>query len=244
MNEAILRISSIPVYGFGLLVVFAFLWGSFVFFKKARESHYEDKAILDSVVLSAFWGFIIGRVIFAVLNSSMFWNHWSRLLLLTNYPGIDRFGAVAGVAFGLWLCLRKIKEKFLDWLDLVALGVFAGTAIFYSGLAVLSFMWQFVVLALIFLFTFVYFWNVEKRYRTFDWYKNKRTSARSGFISGALISFWGLFYLVEKLLIVDFVWQVGVWSGVLFVGGLVLVYIRSGRTVADDLKTILKYGKK
>jgi hypothetical protein len=244
MNEAILRINSIPIYGFGLLAVFSFLWGSFVFYKKASESHFDDRTILDSVVLAAFWGFILGRIAFAFLNLGMFWNHWSRLFLLTNYPGLDRFGVFVGVALGLWLSLRKIKEKFLDWSDLMSLGVLSGASIFFAGLAIMAFMWQFVVLAFLFLGAFVYFWNVEGRYRTFDWYRNKKTSARSGFISGFSIALTGLLFLAEKLLTGSFVWQVGVWVGVLFVGGLVLVYIRSGRTVADDIKIIFKNGKR
>jgi hypothetical protein len=244
MNEAILRINSMPVYGFGLLAVFSFLWGSFVFYKKAMESHFDDKLILDSVVLSAFWGFIIGRVAFAVLNIMTFWNHWTRLFLLSNYPGLDRFGVIMGIALGLWLCLRKVKGKFMDWFDLLVMGISAGTAVFFAGLAILAFMWQFIVFAAVYLGIFIYFWNIEGRYRTFDWYRNKKTSAKSGFIAGFSIAAWGVLFFVEKILTKNFVWQAGVWAGVVFVGGLVLVYIRSGRTVAEDIKTIFKHGKK
>ena len=244
MNEAIIRINNIPVYGFGLLAVIAYLWGSFIFFKKANESHFENRSILDSVVLSAFWGFIIGRIVFAILNIGMFWNHLPRLFLLTNYPGLDRFGVILGIAFGLWLCLRKIKVKFMDWFDLTTLGISAGTAIFLAGLAILAFMWQYIVLALIYLLVFIYFWNVEERYRTFAWYRNNKTSARSGFVAGFSISLWGLLFLVEKIMTVSYYWPIGLWSGILFVGGLVLVYIRSGRTITEDLKNILKNGKK
>ncbi len=244
MNDALLRINNIPIYGFGLLVVFSFLWGSFVYFKKANESNFEDNVILDSVVLSAFWGFILGRLIYAVVNFGMFWNHWSRLFLLTNYPGLDRFGAIFGIAFGLWLCLRKIKDKFLNWFDLVSLGISAGTAVFYAGLAIMAFMWQFVVFAVAFLLVYIYFWNVEGKYRTFDWYRNNKTSARSGFISGFSISLWGLLFLAENFLNSKLSWQVGLWAGLLFVGGLVLVYIRSGRTVADDINLVFKHGKR
>lgn len=244
MNEAIIRINNIPVYGFGLLAVIAYLWGSFVFFKKANESHFENRSILDSVVLSAFWGFIVGRVVFAILNIGIFWDHLSRLFLLTNYPGLDRFGVILGIAFGLWLCLRKIKVKFMDWFDLTALGISAGTAIFLAGLAILAFMWQYIVLALMYLLVFIYFWNVEERYRTFVWYRGNKTSARSGFVAGFSISLWGLLFLVEKIMIGNYFWTVGLWSGILFVGGLVLVYIRSGRTAMEDLKNILKNGKK
>lgn len=244
MNEAILRINNIPVYGFGLLAVVSFLWGSFVFYKKAGESNFDDRLILDSVVLSAFWGFILGRVGYALLNIEVFWNHLSRLFLLTNYPGLDRFGVMIGVAVGLWLSLRKVKEKFMDWFDMMALGISSGSAVFYAGLSILVFAWQFVVLAVLSLLTFIYFWNVESKYRTFDWYRNKKTSARSGFIAGFSIALWGLLFLAEKLLTKSFAWTYGVWAGVLFVGGLILVYIRSGRTVAEDFKIIFKHGKK
>jgi len=244
MNEAVLRINDIPIYGFGLLAVFSFLWGSFVFYKKSSESNFEDKIIFDSVVLSAFWGFIVGRLAFSILNYQVFLGHWSRLFLLTNYPGLDRFGVIAGIALGLWLCLRKNKEKFLDWFDLVILGISAGTSVFFSGLAMIIFMWQFIVLALLYFLVFLYFWNIEGKYRTLDWYRNNKTSAKSGFITGFSIISWAVLFLAEKLLTMSFVWQAGVWVGLLFVGGLILVYIRSGRTATDDIKIIFKRGKK
>ncbi len=244
MNEALIRIGDIPVYGYGLIVVFSILWGSFVFYKKASESHFEDKTILDSVVLSAFWAFIVGRVLYALLHFGTFAKHWSRLLLLTNYPGLDRWGVIAGIALGLWLCIRKIKVKFLDWFDLVSLGITAGSAILMGGIAAMTAMWQYAVLAVLYLGFFVYFWRTEKTYRVLDWYRNNKTSARSGYITGLSITVWGLLYLAETMLTKTFVWSSGVLASVLFVGGLVLVYIRSGRTLVEDIKTILKHGKK
>ena len=244
MNEALVRINNIPIYGYGLLAVFAFLWGSFVFYKKAMESHFEDKAVLDCVVLCGFWAFIAGRLGFALLNWGTFVKHWSRLFLLTNYPGLDRWGVIMGVAFGLWLCVRKTKAKFMDWFDLVCVGISSGTAIFMAGLAAMTGVWQYVVLAVLFLAVFIYFWRAEQTYRVLDWYRNKKTSARSGYIAGLSIASWGLLYLAETLLLNICSWVCIIWVIVLFVGGVVLVYIRSGRTVAEDIKTIFKHGKR
>lgn len=234
MNEAVLRINNIPIFGFGILAVFTFLWGSFVFYKRASKSNFEDKLILDIVVLLAFWGFIVGRIVYAILNTSVFWNHWSRLLLLTNFPGIDRFGVIAGIALGLWFSLRKSKGKFLDWFDLVSLGVTSGVAVFYAGLSIMAFKWSFLVMAFLYLIAFIYFWNIEERYRKIDWYRNNKTSAKSGFITGFSIALWGVLYVLENLLARGLSWRMGFWAGMLLVGGLILVYIRSGRT----------YGKK
>jgi len=244
MNEALIRINNIPIYGFGVLAVVAFLWGSFVYYKKASEVHFEDKIILDSVVLCAFWGFIVGRFVYTLLNWQTFWGHFSRILLLTNYPGIDRWGVFVGIALGLWLCLRKIKVKFLDWFDVVCLGISAGTAVFLAGLAILAFRWQFTVLAILYLGAFIYFWRAEETYRVLDWYRNNKTSAKSGYITGLSMAVWGVLFLVEQWLKRSFSWPYGVWAGALFVGGLVLVYIRSGRTVSDDIKIVFKHGKK
>ena len=242
MNEAILRINNVPIYGFGVLSVFSFLWGSFVYYKKASQSHFDDRVVLDSVVLSAFWGFILGRIAYAVLNFHIFVDHWSRLFLLTNYPGLDRFGVIAGIALGLWLCIRKIKAKFIDWFDLAAPGLAAGISIFFAGLSVLAFMWQFVLMAFLFLTVFIYFWNVEEKYRTFSWYRNNKTSARSGYISGLFLCFLGLLFLIEKIIMNNLIWQNWLWSGLLFVGGIILVYIRSGRVLSEDIKIFYKHG--
>lgn len=244
MNEAIIRLGNISVYSFGVLSVFAFLWGSFVFYKKAIESHFEDRLILDGVVLSAFWGFILGRVVYVLINFGTFGSHFSRIFLLTNYPGINRWGVFLGILLGMWLCLRKTKLKFLDWFDLISLGILSGTSVFFAGLAVIIFAWEYLVLAIIFLLAFIFFWRIEANYRNLGWYRNNKTSARSGFITGFSFAVMGLFFLAELLLLKIFSWPYGVWAGVLFVGGLVLVYIRSGRTVAEDIKIIFKHGKK
>jgi hypothetical protein len=54
----------------------------------------------------------------------------------------------------------------------------------------------------------------------------------------------GGLYLAERLLIGSYDWRVGLSSGILFVAGFVLVYIRSGRTVAEDIKNITKHGQR
>jgi len=101
-----------------------------------------------------------------------------------------------------------------------------------------------VLISFLYLLAFIYFWRVENRYRTLDWYRNDRTSARSGFIFGFSVCFWGLVYGLEKALLSSFSWTDGLWVGALFVGGIVLVYIRSGRTLRDDINIIFKHGKK
>jgi len=244
MNDAILKFGSVWVYGFGVLSVFSFLWGSFVFHKKAAESHFNEHSILDAVVLSAFWAVIIGRIVYALLNISIFWNHLPRIFLLTDYPGIDKWGVIIGISTGLLIESRKSKAKYFDWFDFLALGVTAGMAVFYGGLGILSGRWQFGLLSLLVLLAFIVFWGMENKYRTFAWYRSKKTSAKSGFIGGSLISIWGLLSIIEMILFGKMNLVAVLWGVSMFVGGIVMVYIRSGRTVAEDIKIIFKHGKK
>ncbi len=240
-----MRLNNISVYGFGLLAVFSFLWGSFVFYRRALELHQDEAQILDSVVLAGFWSFILGRLIYALTNLAVFGNHWSRFFLLTNYPGLSRWGVILGVVAGVGLLLRKVKGKFVDWMDMVAVGVTAGTAVFFAGMAVISLKWQFALLAFLYLLGFIYFWLVEGRYRTLSWYRNNKTSARSGFVAGFSLSFWGVLFLAEELLLGVFGWGTSAPGAfILFVSGLILVYIRSGRTAKEDINTIFRHGKK
>jgi len=245
MSDAIYRFGDLSIYGFGLLATLSFFWGSFVFFKKAIESHLEEFHVLDGVVMAAFWSFIVGRLTFVILNFSTFWNHFSRVFLLADFPGIDRWGVIVGVYLGIFWTVRKVKAKTLDWFDIVSLGVLSGTAIFFAGLAWLAYSWQYGVMGFIYLIAFVVAWRAEDSYRTYSWYKSNKTSSRSGLITGFSISSWGLFYLFEKLMINRQISLVtGLWCAFLFVAGIVLVYIRSGRTATEDIKIILKHGRK
>lgn len=243
MTDALIKLGGINIYGFGLLAVFSFLWGGFVFYKKAVESHFDDYSILDGIVFSAIWAVVFGRLGFVVKNISEFWNHMGRIFFLGSYPGMDKWGVILGIVLGIFLIVKKFKARFFDWFDFVSLGITSGMAVFYAGMAMLSGYWQLVVISVLLLVAFIILWRMEDNYRTFSWYRGKKTSARSGFIGGTLISIWGFSAIIENILFRSVSLVAILWGIFLFVGGLVLVYIRSGRTVSEDIKIIFKNGK-
>ncbi|EKD52591.1 MAG: hypothetical protein ACD_61C00297G0001, partial [uncultured bacterium] len=207
-------------------------------------SHFDEHHVLDGVVMSAFWAFIVGRLLYVILNMSIFWNHFSRIFLFSNFPGIDKWGVLLGIYIGIFWTVRRVKAKMIDWMDLVSLGSLAGAAIFYGGLAWLTISWLYIVVGIVGLIIFIFLWDAEDKYRTYSWYKGNKTSAKSGLITGLTLSCWGLMSLIEGLLLRRVTAGLLIWAGLLFVGGMVLVYIRSGRTASEDIKTILKHGRK
>lgn len=238
-----MKIGGISIYGFGLLLIFAYLWGSFVYYKKSKESHFDEFLVLDTVVVAAFWALLVGRLLFSIFNFNVFWNHFGRVFFLTTYPGIDRWGAIFGICFGVFLSVRKSKTKFFDWYDFVSLGITAGMAVVFGGLSILGLSWKYLIEAIYLTLGFSILWRLEGSYRTISWYRNRKTSAKSGFIGGFILSLWGSVNWLELLLNWKMNWWVFLWGFVLFVGGVVLVYIRSGRTAAEDIKIILRHAK-
>jgi hypothetical protein len=243
MGETI-AISNFMIYKLGLVVFFVYLWGGFVFYKKAIESHIEDIIALDIIVLSAFWSFILGRISFVLTHLSSFAGHWSRIFLLVNYPGIERWGALVGIILAVLYVVKKKKGKYFDYLDLVALGVLSGSAFFWVGLNFINFYWQNFVIAGINFFGFVLFWQLEKSYRHISWYRGSKTFAKSGFVSGFSLIFMVMSFVLECILFRSFNIFNVILMLVLFIGGMVLVYIRSGRLLVDDFKSINIWNKR
>ena len=169
MDDTVLKLGGVSLYGFGILATVTFLWGSFVFYKKAIDSHLEEQPIMDGIVLAGFWAFILGRLTFVGLNLGIFWNHFSRIFLFNNFPGIDRWGCLVGVFIGVYLVLRKFKLKIMDWFDLVSLASLSGSAIFLTGLTLLTSNWKYAFLGSCYLAVFIFAWMAEDRYRTYGW---------------------------------------------------------------------------
>lgn len=237
------RVNSYVVYSFSLLTVVSFLWGSFVFYKKAIESHFEEFPVLDTIVFVAFWSFIWGRLVFFLTNWGIFKDHWSRIFFLKDYPGISHWGLVIGIFFGLFLSLRYLKVKYVDWLDLVMLGLIGALPVFFAGLALILFKWFYLVMAVVLALAFGFFWKAENEYRTYSWYRYKKTQAKSGFLSGSGMIVFGLVTIIDQLFSSKTVLEMAI-GACLIVAGIVLVYIRSGRTVKEDIKLISNYGRK
>lgn len=244
MSDTVINLGGVPVYMLGLLVTFCFLWGGFVFYKKSIEAHFDDEAILDMIVLGAFWGFLLSRLGFVLSHLTLFWGHWTRVFLLTNYPGLDRWGFLVGLFLGLYWLTRKMKYKFLDLLDLACLGVLSGMSLFWVGLSLVLFRWQHILIGSLLFFGFLLFWNLEKSYRLIGWYRAQRTSARSGFVSGFGLTFLGLLFGLEQVIYRSVSVRSVIWVTVMVVSGLLLVYIRSGRVLNEDINSLKIWKKK
>lgn len=82
--------------------------------------------------------------------------------------------------------------------------------------------------------------KIEKKYRSFSWYK----SGKIGFLAcSSFAAFFGLFLLLEIIMKKTLYWQMLIELGIVF-GALILLYIRSERDFQQDKKSLLKKFRK
>lgn len=239
----IIKISGLTVYSLGFFSAISFLWGAFIFYKKTSETHLEEDRILDLIAISGFWGFLIGRVGFVILNYSTFVKHWTRVLMITSYPGLDRWFVLLGFVLALIVGLKKERSKYFDYLDKFSLAFVAGSGVFWAFLSLIFFEWQRAVIGLLFVIATFWLWKLENQYRFFDWYKGNKNSARPGFVTAVGFSIVGLAFIFELVIYKSSFLFSYVFGFLIFVVGLFLLYIRSGRVLVEDLYFLKKWKK-
>ncbi len=243
MSDVLVNIGRLSVYTLSSFVVLAYFWYGFVIYKKGLEYRYAPESLLDLSVLSGLFGWIGSRLGFILTHLPTFQANWLRVFLLNGYPGYDYFGLLIGLVVGVGLLARRGEVKGSDGLDLIGLGlpgavayerlgrVFSGQATLVFGLPVEIFQ------AFLFLLIFVWLWKLESDYRTFEWYRFRKTQARSGFIFGAFLFLSGLVIILSNVWPKTNLVTVGLGL-VSTIVGMVVVYTQSGRSLVHDVKLL------
>jgi len=249
MNQVI-HLGWVQLYLFSVIVLFAFLWFGFVFFKKAREHHIEEEVSLNSILLMGLWVAVMARTLFVIKNPDIFTDNWIRVVFLKEHAGMDGWGAVLGLLVAAMIVVRKTKQKMFDWLDLVSLALAAALPVIEAGRLVIGHggllmgvVPEMGLRASLLLILFWGLWKLEKEYRTFDWYRHNKTQARTGFVTAMLVLGYGVFKIIMVLLVgAGGRWgDLGVGLGLILIGGTIL-YFRSGRKLLDGRVKIEEIG--
>lgn len=248
MNEILISFGRFSVYTLSVFIVIAFFWGCFVIYKKGLEYHYNTDSLLDFAVLLGVFGFVFARLGFVLMHLDIFVSNWVRIILLTAYPGYDYPGLVAGLVLAVAFLAKRQEIKFYEGLDLVGLGLPAAVAFERIGRVLAGQTTLFLgapkelLQAFLYLLVFVWLWKAEREYRTFEWYRFRRTQARPGFVFGAFLFLSGIITGISYILpSVNFYYLV--LGGASLIAGIALIYSRSGRSLSHDVKLIPLVGR-
>jgi phosphatidylglycerol---prolipoprotein diacylglyceryl transferase len=258
MLPVLLNFGVLWVYSFGLLMVLAVLLGMFLIWKKMVEVHVEEKKMFDLLFLGLFWGLVGARFGYIFEHWTDFGFNLLKWVWLNNYVGLSfwpGFWVGSGVVF--WKN-RKDVDVAYEWLDYVSIGMSLAIGVgmvgcFLNGCAlgvpseVLGIGLAGVegkrlpiqlVMAVLFIGFCVWWWKMEREYRTVEWYRAGRVTAKSGFLWFGWLVFLGVIMGVSTwfragLLEVNGVVVDRLWAfGTVMVGASGL-FLRSGRKVGE-----------
>ncbi len=141
MLPVLLDLKFIKIYTFGVFLVLAFFWSTFLLWKNIRLTSYKEEEIFDGLFISLFGALFIGRLVHVVLHYDKFGLSPLKFLLINGYPGISLYGALLGGLVTFFVFCNSHKIKFFDIVDYLISPLFIALAIgkigsFFSGVEI------------------------------------------------------------------------------------------------------------
>src|SRR3990167_3956926 len=138
MLPVLLDLKFIKIYTFGVFLVLAFFWGSFILWKNIRLTSQKEDEIFDGLFLALGGGLFFSRLLYVILNYDKFGFDVLKFILINGYPGLSLYGALFGSFIILYLYFLYKKISFKDTADYFITPVFIGLALgklgsFFSG---------------------------------------------------------------------------------------------------------------
>ena len=141
MLPVVLDLKFLKIYTFGVFLVLAFFWGSYLLWKNVRLTSYKEDDIFDSLFWSMAGGLFFARLVYVVMNYDAFGFDILRFILINGYPGLSLIGGITGGFLTLAFILRTKKIKLSEIIDYVASPFLLALAIgelgsFFSGVEI------------------------------------------------------------------------------------------------------------
>lgn len=256
MFPILFEVGPVKFYTFTIFIILAFFAGTYVFWRKGREEHYQEDELFDALLKALLWGVLWSRIGFVVLHIDVFGLQPLNWINILDFPG---YSALVGILAAGWSLFKSARHQKWDEYEVLDFGVIALTLAsailwlgnFFSGAEIgtattLPWGLQFPNVFdrrhpvqlygfLAYLLLFFYLLWAEPRYRTFSWYRARKDSAQSGFLFCAFCIFWGVvgtvlwFFSPTKVLFFGAPVE-PIIRIVIVVFGMVKLFQRSGRT--------------
>lgn len=119
MLPILLDLKIVKIYTFGVFLVLAFFWSSFLLWKNIQLTSRKEEQIFDAVFISLASGLFIGRLIYVILNFKDFGFSILKFILINGYPGMSLIGCIIGGFLGFFLFLASKKIKWTEIIDCI-----------------------------------------------------------------------------------------------------------------------------
>ena len=138
MFPVLLDLKFVKIYTFGVFLVLAFFWASFVLWRNIRLTSQKEEEIFDGLFLALAGSLFFSRLVYVILNFDKFGLSFLKFILINGFPGLSLYGALFGCFLSLYLFFLLKKIKFKDIIDYFIPSVFIALAFgklgsFFSG---------------------------------------------------------------------------------------------------------------
>lgn len=233
------------------LVVSVYITLFFLWRILEREYVEHISEVVDSLVLSAIVAFLVGRVSYFLFHLDTYGFNLSQWVAFSTQGGFVQMPAVVAGLVSLSLLAQPHHDDALELTDFVSIAVVVFLCLGELGLFarnlfivlilrpeapnVFALFHLEALLSVLFYALFARFLlYLERVYRTFLWYRYRRSSAQSGFVTAAFCVGYGLWTLIIYGL-ETFVSQqseplpAALFALLVVLAGFVILYVRSGR---------------
>jgi len=265
MYPTLIALGPITIGSYGVFLALAFLLGSFLVWKKGREERFEEEDIFDGILLGVFWGIVVARIVYVILNWADFAGKWLETIAVTRVPGLNFLGGLLGGLGYLYFFAKKKKWDVLKSFDVFCLGIALSQIVGYMGSFLngnlygtrVSLAWAMnfpgvegarhpaqLYGAFLYLLLLLLLLKIFKEYRTYEWYKQGVSEPKPGLTFFGYIFGMGLIQLILSLVTPSQIYlksfAIEGWTGLaLLVVGVVGVYMRSERKFDGDAGVVV-----
>ncbi len=138
MLPVFLDLKVLKIYTFGIFLILAFFWGSYLLWKNFLLTAHKEEEVFDGLFISLAVGLFSSRLLYVILHFTDFGISFFKFILINGYPGLSLYGFFAGFIFGLYLFFLSKKVKLQEVLDYFVPSAFLALAlaeigVFFSG---------------------------------------------------------------------------------------------------------------
>ena len=141
MLPVLLDLTFLKIYTFGVFLVLAFFWSSFLLWKNFLLTSYKEEEIFDHLFSGLFGGLLVSRIVYVALHFSEFGLSFLKFILINGYPGLSLYGFIFGFLVSIYLSVSRTKVRFTEAVDYFVPSAFVALAFgkigsFFSGVEV------------------------------------------------------------------------------------------------------------
>ncbi|MBI4226044.1 prolipoprotein diacylglyceryl transferase [Candidatus Roizmanbacteria bacterium] len=117
MLPVLLDLKFIKIYTFGVFLVLAFFWGSFILWKNIRLTPQKEDEIFDGLFFSLIGSLFFARFFYVILNFNKFGFNILKFILINGFPGLSLYGSLFGGILSLYIFFLVKKIDFVEVVD-------------------------------------------------------------------------------------------------------------------------------